>query len=224
MMDSFGDYLSEKYPDSNSIEDTKHYQTIIINKIVRMFHSLELLTKNTLDEVSARCVLRSILDSVKTYCFIYQRADEQDLLVRHYLYALDGWKEYYKSVLGITEKNEVHYKEESLCNHVIKDIEDKLYLHPFYKQDSFVAKKIIQNARWNYESLQNPRSIKYREMYSLVGYNSNLKEYFHGYLSQFAHGLCFSNKGTNSEALKNVMYERNCTWTTEETKFKLEKV
>lgn len=29
MMDSFEEYLSEKYPDSNSIEDTKHYQTII---------------------------------------------------------------------------------------------------------------------------------------------------------------------------------------------------
>lgn len=207
MMDSLRDYLSEKYPDRNSIEDTKHYQTIIIKKIVRMFHSLELLTKNTLDEVSTRCVLRGILDSVTTYCFIYQRADEEDLLFRHYLYALDGWIVYNKSVLGISEKNEFRFKEECLCNHVMEQIKEKLYHHPFYAQDCSVTKKIIQDARWNYESLQNPRSIKYWEMYSLVGFNSSLTEYFQGYLSQFAHGLCFSNKKTNPEILKTVMHE-----------------
>lgn len=94
MMDFFGKYLSEKYPNSSSIEDTKHYQTIIIERIVQMFHSLELLTKDTLDEVSARCVLRGILDSVTIYSFIYQRTDVDDMLFRHYLYALDGWREY----------------------------------------------------------------------------------------------------------------------------------
>lgn len=207
MMDSFEEYLSEMYPISNSMEDTKHYQTIIIKKIVRMFHSLELLTKNTLDEVSTRCVLRGILDSVTTYCFIYQRANKEDMLFRHYLYALDGWKEYNKSVLGITEKNEIQCKEVCFCNNVIKEIKNKLHLHSFYAQDCSSAKKIIQNARWNYESLQNPRSIKYWEMYSLVGFNSNMKEYYQGYLSQFAHGLCFSNNSTNSEIMKAVMYE-----------------
>ena len=207
MMDSFREYLSEKYPDSNSIEDTKHYQTKIIEKIVRMFHSLELLTKNTLDEVSARCVLRGILDSVTTYCFIYQRTDKEEVLFRHYLYDLDGWKEYNKSVFEISEKNEYSNKEKLLCNHVIKQIEEKLYLHPFYKQNISAAKKIIQSTRWNYVSLQNPCSMKYWEMYPLVGFDSSLTKYFQGYLSQFAHGLCFSNKGTSPEILKAVMYE-----------------
>lgn len=207
MMDSFREYLSEKYPDSNSIEDTKHYQTNIIEKIVRMFHSLELLSKNTLDEVSARCVLRGILDSITTYCFIYQRTDKEEILFRHYLYALDGLKVYNESVLAISEKNDFRYQEENRCNYAIKQIEDKLHLHPFYTQDSSAANKIILSARWNYESLRNPRSIKYGEMYSLVGFNSSLTKYFQGYLSQFVHGLSLSNKGSNSEVLKVVMYE-----------------
>lgn len=207
MMDSFSEYLSEKYPDSNSIEDTKHYQTNIIEKIVRMFHSLELLTKNTIDEVSARCVLRGILDSITTYCFIYQRTDKKEILFRHYLYALDGWKVYNESVLAISEKNDFCYLEEHFCNYAIKQIEDKLHLHPFYTQDRSAANEIILSARWNYESLQNPRSIKYGEMYSLVGFNSSLTKYFQGYLSQFVHGLSLSNKNTNSEILKTVMYE-----------------
>ena len=105
MMNSFVQYLSERYPNSHSMEDTKHYQTNIIEKIVRMFYSLELLTKDTLDEVSARCVLRGILDSVTTYCFIYQRTDKEDVLFRHYLYALDGWVVYYKILLSYKNRN-----------------------------------------------------------------------------------------------------------------------
>ena len=143
MMDFFGEYLSEKYPQSSSIEDTKHYQTVIIMKIVRMFHSLELLTKGTLDEVSARCLLRGILDSVTTYSFVYQREDENDMLFRHYLYALDGWREYKKSVITISEENEYKDKEDYACDYVIKQIEKKLEKHIYYVQDRATANLLI---------------------------------------------------------------------------------
>lgn len=208
MMDFFGEYLSEKYPQSSSIEDTKHYQTVIIMKIVRMFHSLELLTKGTLDEVSARCLLRGILDSVTAYSFVYQREDENDMLFRHYLYALDGWREYKKSVITISEENEYKDKEDYACDYVIKQIEEKLRNHIYYSQDQATAKLLIQNSNWKYESLKNPRSLKYGEMYSVIGFNNKSIEYFQGYLSQFVHGLCLSNKpNTDSEQMKRVLHE-----------------
>lgn len=208
MMDYFGEYLSEKYPQSSSIEDTKHYQTVIIMKIVRMFHSLELLTKGTLDEVSARCLLRGILDSVTTYSFVYQREDENDMLFRHYLYALDGWREYKKSVITISEENEYKDKEDYACDYVIKQIEEKLRNHIYYSQDQATAKFLIQISNWKYESLKNPRSLKYGEMYSVIGFNNKSIEYFQGYLSQFVHGLCLSNKpNTDSEQMKRVLHE-----------------
>ena len=208
MMDSLGKYLSEKYPQSSSIEDTKHYQTVVITKIVRMFLSLESLTKNTFDEVSARCVLRGILDSVTAYSFIYQREDENDMLFRHYLYALDGWREYKKSVISISEENEYKDKEDYACDYVIKQIEKKLEEHIYYVQDRATANLLIQNSNWKYESLQNPRSLKYGEMYSIVGFNNKTIEYFQGYLSQFVHGLCLSNKPTaDSEQMKRVLHE-----------------
>lgn len=208
MMDFFGEYLSEKYPQSSSIEDTKHYQTVIIMKIVRMFHSLELLTKGTLDEVSARCLLRGILDSVTAYSFVYQREDENDMLFRHYLYALDGWREYKKSVIKISEENEYKDKEDYACDYVIKLIEEKLRNHIYYAHDTATAKSLIQNSNWKYESLKNPRSLKYGEMYSVIGFNNKSIEYFQGYLSQFVHGLCLSNKPTaDSEQMKRVLHE-----------------
>ena len=208
MMDSLGKYLSEKYPQSSSIEDTKHYQSVVITKIVRMFYSLESLTKNTFDEVSARCVLRGILDSVTAYSFIYQREDENDMLFRHYLYALDGWREYKKSVISISEENEYKDKEDYACDYVIKQIEKKLEEHIYYVQDRATANLLIQNSNWKYESLQNPRSLKYGEMYSTVGFNNKTIEHFQGYLSQFVHGLCLSNKPTaDSEQMKRVLHE-----------------
>lgn len=208
MMDFWGKYLSEKYPQSSSIEDTKHYQSVIITKIVQMFHSLELLTKDTVDEVSARCVLRGILDSVTTYSFIYQRTDANDMMFRHYLYALDGWREYKKSIIPISEENEYKYKEDYACDCVIKQIEEKLKDHTYYAQDRAIANLLIQNSNWKYESLQNPRSLKYGEMYSSIGFNNKSIEYFKGYLSQFVHGLCLSNKSiADSEQMKRVLHE-----------------
>ena len=208
MMDFFGKYISEKYPQSSSIVDTKHYQTVIIAKIVQMFHSLELLTKDTVDEVSARCLLRGILDSVTTYCFIYQRTDVNDMLFRHYLYALDGWREYKKSLITISEENEYKDKEDFACDYVIKQIEEKLKDHTYYTQDRAIANLLIQNSNWKYESLQNPRSLKYGEMYSAIGFNNKSIEYFLGYLSQFVHGLCLSNKSiADSEQMRRVLHE-----------------
>lgn len=207
LIDSLEKYLSKKYPKCNSSKDIKCYQTANIQKITKMFHSLELLSRNTLDEVSARCILRGILDNITTYSFIYQRDNEEEVWFRHYLYALDGFKEYTKNVLVLTKQNDLFFKEDSLCYQIIEQTEKKLYHHPFYKQHESAAKKIIKNARWNYESLENPRSLKYREMYALVGFESGVSEYFQSYLSQFVHGMCFSNTSTNSAKLKAVIYE-----------------
>lgn len=208
MMDSFKDFLSEKYSKSNSIEDTKHYQTIIIGKIVRMFHSLDFLTSKTTDEVSARCVLRCIIDSVTTYCFIYQRNDSNEVIFRHFLYCLDGWRVYKNSVMPISEDNEYKKKEESLCDYAIKQIEEKLYHHPYYMELKDKVDTIIQKANWKYESLQNPGELKFWEMYTSVGFNSGSTEYYQKYLSQFVHGLGFSNKPfEDSELIKRIMYE-----------------
>lgn len=208
MMDSFEKILSEKYPNSSSIEDTKHYQTVIIGKVVQMFRTLELLTKDTFDEASARCLLRGILDSVTTYSFIYQRTDADDILFRHYLYALDGWKEYKKSVITISEENEYKYKADSACDFVISQIEEKLRSHPYYCKNRTAVETLILKANWRYESLKNTRVLKYRELYTAVGFNTSSIHYLQGYLSQFVHGLSLSNRPqADNEQMKRVVYE-----------------
>lgn len=207
MMDCFANFLSEKYPEP-SLKDSRHYQTVIIQKIVKMFHSLNSLAKNSIDEVSMRCVLRGILDSVTTYSFIYQRDDAEDILFRHYLYTLDGWRVYKKGVIGISEDNEVTHNIEYACDNAIEQIEVKLIAHPYFRKYETIVKGIIQRANWKYESLQNPRGLNYAEMYSIVGFNASLIAYFQSYLSQFAHGLSLSNMPFEDSEQKNrILYE-----------------
>lgn len=207
-MDSISEYLTEKYLDSNSIEDTKHYQTVIIQKIVGMFHTIVMLTKETQDEVSARCILRAILDSVTTYCFIYQRTDEEDMLFRHYLYALDGWKNYEDCAIGISEENDDKQKRLNLCNNIIKKLEDKLKHHSYYLQDSSKVEKLIIKRNWKYKSFHNISELSYAKMYNEVKFDASLSNYYQGYLSQFAHGLCLSNKPCPTQDYRKiVLYE-----------------
>lgn len=208
IMDSFSDYLSEKYPENSSIDDTKHYQTAIIKRIVQMFYSLELLTKDTLDEVSARCVLRGILDSVTIYCFIYKREDYEEILFRHYLYVLDGFSSYRDHVI----KNDIDYNESNsiltICDDVISQIEHKLLSHPYSSRDNTVVAKIIESRNWKYRSFQNQNSVKFGEMYTLVNFENRYADYCKSYLSQHAHGLCFSNRiHVNREQMKKVLFE-----------------
>lgn len=208
MMDFFVKYLSEKYPNSSSIEDTKHYQAIIVGKIVQMFHTLKLLTENTLDEVSARCLLRCIFDSVTAYCFVYQRDDKDEILFRHYLYVLDGWRNYKRNVLSISEENEFKLKEEYACDFVIKQIEEKLDNHPYRKIDADIVSIIIKDANWKYESFQNAHGLKFSEMYSILGFHCGDVGYLQGNLSQFVHGLSLSNRQqADKEQMKRVVYE-----------------
>jgi hypothetical protein len=208
IMDSFSEYLSHKYSDK-SLENPNHYKTIIIRKIIRMFHTLVKLTQETQDEVSARCVLRGILDSVTVYCFIYEREDKYDMMFRHYLYALDGFITYKKGIIDkIMEDGENKFKFECAYNEVIRQIENKLSSHPYQKLNNKNVKTIINNANWKYKSLDKPRGMTFNGMYKQVGYDASLTDYYKDILSQYAHGLCISNtQHNNHERLQNVLYE-----------------
>lgn len=207
-MDYFSEYLSRKYENSSS-ETLAHYKTVIIQKIVRMFHTLEMLINESHDGVSARCVLRGILDNVATYCFIYQRDDKNEIMFRHYLYALDGFRTLKKNVIdGIIEKENDDQYYERICDERIMQLENKLISHPYSRIGNDNAQKIIQNANWGYESLQKPRSLKYRMIYKQIGFNSNMANYYQEYLPQFTHGLFISNFPMNDiKQIKAVIYE-----------------
>ena len=161
LIDSFSEYLSMKYSEI-SLNNPLHYKTIIIEKIVRMFHDLEFMIKYNRDEVTARCVLRGILDSVTTYCFIYERKDVEDMLFRHYLYILDGLVTYNQCyIYGIFIKKDEKTYVDNFCNEAIGQLKQILDEHPYSKMNNKNAKTIINYANWRYKSLHNPQKTSY---------------------------------------------------------------
>lgn len=207
-MDSFSEYLSNKYTET-SIDNPNHYKTIIIQKVVRMFHTLERLVKESQDEVSARCVLRGILDSVTAYCFLYQREDRNEMMFRHYLYMLDGLATYKKAKIDRGVGNAVDkYKFGYAYNDVIRQIKMKLSSHPYAKLNNKSVEEIVKRTKWKYESLDKPNNLSFLKMYQQVGYEASLTDFYQDILSQYAHGLCISNTHHNApEQLQIVLYE-----------------
>ena len=65
LMDNLSEYLIQEY-NEGSLDNPNHSKALMIQKIVIMFQTFELLTSKTLDEPSARNVLRGILDSITT--------------------------------------------------------------------------------------------------------------------------------------------------------------
>ena len=208
MMDYFSEYLSKKYSDS-SLEHPHHYKTIIIKRTVRMFHTLDLFNQNKIDEASALCLLRGILDSVAIYYFIYHREDKNEVLFRHYLYALDGFKTYKNEIIEKIEK-ESHIDDNTRanCDTIIRQIENKIAQHPYSNSKCQRVFTIINNANWKYVSLNNTRSVTYLEMYKYLGICEEVANYYHCYLSQYSHGLCLSNRSyTDVRTMTNFLQD-----------------
>lgn len=208
MLESFSEYLSQKYPET-SLDNPDHFKTIIIQKIVQMFHTLNTLTKVSNDEVSARCVLRGILDSVTTYCFIYQRKNKNDMMFRHNLYAIDGFTTYKTAIVdGILEEGINKPLFENSCNEVITKLKQQLSSHPYMNLRNRNIEIIIQNNNWKYESIVNPKSLSFQRMYKQIFQDVKLVNYYQEILSQYTHGLYLSNTPyIGKEQLQRVVFE-----------------
>ena len=199
-------YLSKKYTECKD-NSTEHYQTIIIQKIVKMLKTLETLTTEVQDETSARCVLRGILDNVAIYCFVYSSEDTDEMMFRHYLYNLDG----FQTLKEVVEKcpleqssNKTH--ELDKIDKIIKQIREKLNSHPYVQSQNEKIKKIIETANWKYKSLQNLHPLSFKDIYINIGLSEENAIYCQSFLSQFSHGLCLSNKPYSNDN-ENVLLE-----------------
>ena len=173
IMDSLSEYLSNKYTEA-SLDNPNHYKTIIIQKIVRMFHTLERLVEESQDEVSARCVLRGILDSVTTYCFIYQRDDRNEMMFRHYLYILDGLSTYKRGIIdGIMEDGENKFKFEYACDEAIKQI----------KRENVLGKDFFKGIEENNtrKSRRREKIAKIKKIKDKIGNDMRYDKYYDDY-------------------------------------------
>ena len=192
----------EKAHHSNDVSDIKSYQVIILKRLFKSLSTIEFVLSKESDYISAYGILRMIIDSICTYCFIYDRDDKEEVEFRHYLYLLDGCSKYNKLVSVLKMENEIEKTaEEDLQQNkcdlkkLQQGIENALKNHNYSKVYGDDVAKIIHYANWKYITIEGKGENKYKweRLYEEIGCDNKYAKFISNYLSQYIHGLFLSN-------------------------------
>lgn len=81
--------LKLKYP-TNHIDYLPGYKTFIIDKVMHIVSTYVIVVEECHDYATACTIVRTLIDSVSAYHLIYHSKTSEEILLRHYLYILDG--------------------------------------------------------------------------------------------------------------------------------------
>lgn len=200
-------YLKEKYS-SDNVDDIKSYQVIILNRILQSMSTIEVILSHIKDPISSYGLLRMIIDSICSYCFIYDNDNIEEVKFRHYLYLLDGCSRYNElCTVDITDNTikpesdnnkytEAQKQTSGIMNNFQDGIRELLNKHPYKTENSFVAEKIIKAKEWKYKTIDSDDSKNYYDwqgLYEKVGCSNQMSRFISKFLSQYVHGLFLSN-------------------------------
>lgn len=187
---------------SNNVCDIKSYQLIILKRICQSLSTINILLSKEPDPISAYGILRMIIDSICTYCFIYDRDDKEEVEFRHYLYLLDGCSQYNELASILKTGNEIEKTaEEDLQQNkcylkkLQQGIENALKNHNYCKVYGDDVARIIHYANWKYITIEGKGENKYKweRLYEEIGCDNKYAKFISNYLSQYIHGLFLSN-------------------------------
>ena len=117
---------------SQYANDIKSYQTIILSRIVKSLGTIIQILEASKDPISGYCLLRTIADSVCTYCFIYENDNNKEVELRHYLYLLDGCSQFVNAFSSVLNNGKLKEEIEK-DNNQIAD-QEKTDLIDFQKE------------------------------------------------------------------------------------------
>lgn len=206
--------LASKH-NSKDIYDVNSYQVTILNRIYHSITTIDILLNQCNDPISAYGLLRTIIDSISAYCFIYDNNNQEEVEFRHFLYMLDGCASFNElfshdiinTSFKIPEESDVYSVKAQQSVDKIRQIQDcieeKLYGHHYLIISPDTAEKIIHDREWKYRSIEcnsNKNYYDWRGVYEKIGCDQNIVDFVVKYLSQFVHGLYISNT-MNSELM-----------------------
>lgn len=182
----------------------KSFDTML--KVVEMHH----------DHVSAKCLLRMLVDCMAVFRLVYLEPDEDQRLLRHALYVIDGCEknlEILPEALDISEgalpEIELQYYNQKIQgdrdhrNRLINEAKKILTNSPLKKKDENAFEKIVKDRNWKFKNFdESTKSYSWTELYKMID-PAGIQNPF-SFLSQYAHGLSMSNLViTNKNADRN---------------------
>ena len=189
------------YFNGTNVTDINSYRVRQIKRLSLMADTFVGISFRRKDLVSAHILQRCIVDSATGFLIIYDNDNSESILLRHYLYLLDGNKahndavgavdmELYpktirEDVSRLAELNKKEYeRSESLFVEKIKELS-------IYKADSSRIDKLIKSRNWKYQDIDKPaENVKWKTLYGKI--DKLAPADLTSYLSQDIHGLSFS--------------------------------
>lgn len=204
--------LSQKYHSHNP-DDIPSFTVTFARKLVRSFLTFYSVSDMG-DYVSTKALLRMLADNVAVFKLIYGCPDECEKEFRHYLYILDGVQSRLKALSKPYKRNDRISEEdyETLIQRIsmasrsdenaIAFCRKKLLEHPYSQAFKDTAGEIISKKNWKYKRIEgkgNSNKYSWPELYSAIHSSESASEYL-SFLSQYVHGLCFSNLQNSDES------------------------
>ena len=191
---------------SNTDNDIKSYVLRYIKNTLNVCESINCIYQNTNDFISASTLLRSVIDRLAILFHIYTNDNEETLLLKHYLYLLDGvlyqgrMKIDLKKIVNTTlDENEFdefkksHEIENAILEAQRKNILKKIHNIDIVKSGN-VNEDIINRGNWKFKNIKNSSSFSWGELYSELGIHETFSKTA-SFISGHVHGLSISNIG-----------------------------
>lgn len=207
ILETYVDTVNDLYH-SHYANEIKSYQGIILRRIVNTYKTLNQIMEVSQDPFSGYSLLRTIADSICTYCFIYDNDNSDEVEFRHFLFLLDGCSQFVNKFHLVINKNEL-IEEKERNNIEIQFEQEKSDINDFHQrllvflQNTHIVMKfpsetesIIRNRDWKYRTIisySRKKSYSWQDIYKKAGCDVFSANFLSAYLSQYVHGLFLSN-------------------------------
>ena len=198
--------LKQKYP-VNHIDNLHGYKTSILDKLMHSISTYVMVVDECQDYVVACLMVRNMIDSISAFHLIYHANNHEKVLLRHYLYILDGVSQKLDiaSRHPLRPTNKITKEEYNLLEQNLSFMRNNLNqtkdycinairkLNIYQSQRKLIEKLIIKR-NWKFKSFEDPTGYKWSELHGLLPSKCHdLYSDYCDYLSQHVHGLSISN-------------------------------
>lgn len=190
-----------------SVSDIPGYILQICRKILTQFSTLVIVSRQRNDYNSVCSLVRVLADSIATLNLIYCCDDDEERIIRHLLYVLDGvserdklLNERYPEYDGRISREVfdilcAQYQEaKENAQGCIKYCIDTIKKSPYYPTHQPEIDVLIQKRNWKFKTISEPKprdGYSWKDLYQML--KINMADEMFPYLSQYIHGLSISN-------------------------------
>ncbi len=191
---------------SPSVADIPSYALVLIRKVLIQSSTMVMVARKREDYNTVCALVRILSDNMSILNLIYGSNDDEDKVLRHLLYVMDGVSMRHDMLAGHPMQYDGKIPREtydSLMKQVegaidnaakcIRFCEDAIKAREPYRIYKNHIDKLIEKRDWKYKVLGSPnqKSYSWKELYEKLNVRSG-DEMF-PFLSQYVHGLSVSN-------------------------------